>query len=125
MLFGTLPILSLLLLAGPINDGLAVDEPSVAIEAAAATSMEEEYSCTVTVYKRSSSGQTWAYEYATVSAQLTNGLFTSNFTTDSRGRAKIVWHVNKDLKTIFVKGVSKGYDGRYEDGGSYTIYVDV
>ena len=91
------------------------------------TVAEREYKCTVTVYARGNRS-TWPYENATVSGLTKNG-FTKDFKTDSKGRATIIWYSNSDLKAIYVKGTgftdtNVKFEGTFEDGGSYTFYID-
>lgn len=81
---------------------------------------ETEYSCTVTVYKKDGD-QTWPYYYATVAGKNSSG-FTKDVKTDKKGKAVLIWYSNTDLNAIYVDG--KKFEGRYENGGSYTFYVD-
>ena len=90
------------------------------------TVADREYSCTVTVYARAGR-QTWLYESASVIGETSNG-FTKEVTTDSKGRATLVWY-SRRLKAIYVKGTGLfdthvEFEGPFEDGGSYTFYID-
>lgn len=107
--------------------GTQATEPAPKKSDAAPTVAAREYSCTVTVYAKGSR-DTWLYEGATVSG-LASGGFTKDVKTDSKGRATLVWSSSSELKAIYVKGTGFGdtsvkFEGRYEDGGSYTFYID-
>ena len=74
------------------------------------------------------SRDTWLYEGATVSGEARTG-FTKDVKTDSKGRATLVWYSSSSLKAIYVKGTRFGetstkFEGPFEDGGSYTFYID-
>ena len=91
------------------------------------TVADREYSCTVTVYARGSR-QTWLYESASVSGETSMG-FTKEVRTDSKGRATLVWYSRSGVKAIWVKGTGLfdthvKFEGPFEDGGSYTFYID-
>ena len=80
----------------------------------------------VEVWKKSSSGQMWPWEYCEVSGAL-EGFWHSgnigNFRTDDRGRARVTWSGDCDLDCLYVKG--KRINGPFESGGSYPpIIVD-
>jgi len=107
--------------------GTQATEPASSKSEGTSTVTEREYKCTVTVYAKGSR-DTWLYEGATVSGMASGG-FTEDVKTDSRGRATLVWHSSPELKAIYVKGTGFGatsvkFEGRYEDGGSYTFYID-
>lgn len=80
----------------------------------------------VKVYKRSSSGQMWPYEYAKVSAKTTGftGGFIDDVRTDSDGEAVLKWSNNdKDIDAIYIDGTK--YSGPYSQGRTVRIVVNV
>ena len=119
-------VLISLSLFGFMNGNVIASESAVQKESTSVSS-ESEYKCTVTVYARGSR-DTWLYEGATVSGQASGG-FTKDVKTDSKGRATLIWHSGSTLKAIYIKGTgltdtSVKFEGNYEDGGSYTFYID-
>lgn len=85
------------------------------------TATAEENSCYVTVYK--SNGD--LAKYTTVSTSVSGGLFCSggrDFTTDDKGRARLLWGADCKLEKVYIKG--KAYSVRFENGGSYSITLD-
>lgn len=107
--------------------GTQATEPAPQKSDAATTVAPREYSCTVTVYAKGSRSN-WLYEGATVTG-LASGGMTKDVKTDSKGRATLVWSSGSELKAIYVKGTRFGetstkFEGPFEDGGSYTFYID-
>jgi len=114
-------LLTLMMVVGLVVSAFNKASESDSVPTDNAVSLNEtEYSCTVTVYKKDGD-QTWPYYYATVAGKNSDG-FTKDFKTDKSGKAVLIWYSDSDLNAIYVDG--KKFEGRYENGGSYTFYVD-
>ena len=79
----------------------------------------------VEVWKKSSSGQMWPWEYCEVTGEV-SGVFrgmTESVRTDDRGIARINWSGNNDLECLFIRG--RRINGPFESGRTYPpIVVD-
>ena len=76
--------------------------------------------CTVKVYWRSN-GKTYPYKDCKVQGQNSDG-FCKTVYTNSDGEVSLSWVGSGNLFAIYING--KEYDGKYENGGTYTFYVE-
>ena len=102
------------------GDVLVSEEPVASNPIEVVAENPVDYSFTIKVYYRYSSGKTEPYKSVKVVGQNSYG-FTKEFYTNSDGVANIS-SVDSKLKCIYVNG--KAFEGSYSAGNTYTFTID-